>query len=598
MDQLDFIDQVPGFILVTRGPGHRVEYVNRAHQRLFGSETWIDRNLADIAGLGSSGAAGGVNGAALCLATVLDVAQTGRRVDLQDVSLPVPAKDGGSPRGLGDAIRTGDHRIFNIVHAPLHNAQGVVDGVIIHGTDITDIKRAQRRDGVMADLGELIRNINDPDDLAYAAAELLGRDMNVSRAGYGTVDTRNETIRIERDWNAPGIQTLAGTLRFRDYGSYIEDLKRGETAVVVDAYGDPRTALTADALKAISAQAFVNMPVTEEGGIVALLYLNHAEARSWSEDDLALIRQVADRTRTAVERRRVEVQLRDNEARLTFLDHLGRETAQAVEADEILRITTRMMGAYLGVSNCAYADMEPDEDHFTIRGDWCAPETRSIQGYYSLADFGTLAVENLQAGRPLVLNDTGSELPLPAAAVFLAMGLAATICMPLVKEGRLTALMAIHDRVPRVWKEPELALLREVTERSWAHIERVRSQRAGEETAERLRLATEAASIGIWDYDLETGALRWDERCKALFGLPADAEVTYEETFLPGLHPDDREKTDAAVRKALATPADSFEIDYRTIGARDGRKRWLSANGSIHQRDGVAVRFIGTSTLR
>ena len=48
--------------------------------------------------------------------------------------------------------------------------------------------------------------------------------------------------------------------------------------------------------------------------------------------------------------------------------------------------------------------------------------------------------------------------------------------MPLVKEGRLTALMAIHHKTAHVWTDYELALITEVTERSWAHIERVRSE--------------------------------------------------------------------------------------------------------------------------
>ena len=145
--------------------------------------------------------------------------------------------------------------------------------------------------------------------MAYAAAEILGTTLKVSRAGYGTIDPVVETIVIERDWNAPGIQTLAGTLHFRDYGSYIDDLKRGETVVFADAYKDPRTASTADALKAISAVSVVNMPVSEEGGMVALLYLNHELAREWTEAELALIREVAERTRSAIQRRRAEQDL-------------------------------------------------------------------------------------------------------------------------------------------------------------------------------------------------------------------------------------------------------------------------------------------------
>ena len=92
----------------------------------------------------------------------------------------------------------------------------------------------------------------------------------------------------------------------------------------------------------------------------------------------------------------------------------------------------------------------------------------SIVGYYSLADFGRLAVKNLGAGLPLVVNDCLAELAPEEAATFQNIGIAATICVPLVKKGRLTALMAIHDRKPRIWNANEQALLGEVTERCWA----------------------------------------------------------------------------------------------------------------------------------
>ncbi|QNN66119.1 response regulator [Sphingomonas rhizophila] len=164
-------------------------------------------------------------------------------------------------------------------------------------------------------LNDQIRDLDEPADVAFAAAEVLGKAMNVSRAGYGTIDADRETITIERDWNAPGIKSLAGTLQFRDYGSYIDDLKRGETVVFSDAEKDPRTAATADALKAISAQSVVNMPVRERGGLVALLYLNHSTSREWSPEELDLIRDVAERTRSVVERLRAETQLREREER-------------------------------------------------------------------------------------------------------------------------------------------------------------------------------------------------------------------------------------------------------------------------------------------
>ena len=196
------------------------------------------------------------------------------------------------------------------------------------------------------------------------------------------------------------------------------------------------------------------------------------------------------------ERRQAEIALRASEARLNFLDSLSRKTAEATDANEILATTTRMLGQHLKVSNCAYADMEPDQDHFTIRGDWSVEGSPTIVGYYSLASFGRLAVKNLSAGLPLVVNDNLAELVPEEAAAFQSIGIAATVCVPLVKKGRLTALMAIHDRKPRIWNADEQALLGEVTERCWAHIERVRSEASVREGERRLVQAQKMEAIG------------------------------------------------------------------------------------------------------
>ncbi len=196
------------------------------------------------------------------------------------------------------------------------------------------------------------------------------------------------------------------------------------------------------------------------------------------------------------ERRQAEIALRASEARLHFLDRLSRKSAEATDANEILATTTRMLGQHLNVSNCAYADMEPDQDHFTIRGDWSMEGSPSIVGYYSLASFGRLAGKNLGAGLPLVINDNLAELAPEEAAAFQSIGIAATICIPLVKKGRLTALMAIHDRKPRIWNADEQALLGEVTERCWAHIERARSEASVREGERRLVQAQKMEAIG------------------------------------------------------------------------------------------------------
>ena len=161
--------------------------------------------------------------------------------------------------------------------------------------------------------------------------------------------------------------------------------------------------------------------------------------------------------------------------RLKFLDDLGRAVADATAPDQILATTTRLLVEHLQLSSCAYAVMEPDEDGFTICGDAVAPGSPHLLGRYRLEDFGKLAVGRLRSGLPLVIRDNLSELSPEEAATFQAIGITATICMPLIKGGRLTALMAIHDKAPREWTHYEQALISEVTERSWAHVQRVKA---------------------------------------------------------------------------------------------------------------------------
>ncbi|KQR88172.1 diguanylate cyclase [Sphingomonas sp. Leaf343] len=206
--------------------------------------------------------------------------------------------------------------------------------------DITSQKLAQKRQEALLDLGDRIRDLTDPGEIACIGAEVLAKTLDVSRAGYGVIDPAAETILIDRDWNAPGVNSIAGLLQFRDYGSYIEDLKRGDTVIVSDARIDPRTRTTADALAGIDALSFVNMPLLEQGRFVALFFATNAVPRPWSDDETALMREIADRVRAATERARSEAE----QKRLTetLEDQVAERTRELMLAEEALRQSQKM----------------------------------------------------------------------------------------------------------------------------------------------------------------------------------------------------------------------------------------------------------------
>ena len=175
------------------------------------------------------------------------------------------------------------------------------------------------------------------------------------------------------------------------------------------------------------------------------------------------------------ERRRAGEALKASEERLRLLDRISQATRISTDAMQIMAVTARLLGEHLGATRCAYADVEADNDRFTIRSDWSAEGVASSAGVYSLDLFGPQATNHLRHGRNLVVHDVDRELGDEGGGrMFNAIGIKAVICAPLVKDGRLVALMAVHSAAPRRWSEADIAIVSEVVDRCWAHIERVR----------------------------------------------------------------------------------------------------------------------------
>jgi PAS domain S-box-containing protein len=144
----------------------------------------------------------------------------------------------------------------------------------------------------------------------------------------------------------------------------------------------------------------------------------------------------------------------------------------------------------------------------------------------------------------------------------------------------------------------QLSLVLDVTDRVRAQADAEDARAELSRVLEGLRLALESADIGTWDFDPVSGALAWDQRCRAIFGLRGGGPVTFE-IFLDGIHPDDRARTADAARGALdpAGPGE-YEAEFRTIGLDDGIPRWVLARGRAffvgEGEERHPVRFIGT----
>ena len=111
----------------------------------------------------------------------------------------------------------------------------------------------------------------------------------------------------------------------------------------------------------------------------------------------------------------------------------------------------------------------------------------------------------------------------------------------------------------------------------------------------RLAVATEAAGLGLWDWDLTTDALVWDERSTAIFGMTDQPRTGTVADIHAAIHRDDLPVVREALRAVIARSG-RLDLDFRVVRP-DGTVRWVSALGRVlRDLDGRPVRMIGTNT--
>ncbi len=130
---------------------------------------------------------------------------------------------------------------------------------------------------------------------------------------------------------------------------------------------------------------------------------------------------------------------------------------------------------------------------------------------------------------------------------------------------------------------------------AWQRIDNIEGQDPSHrEAEERLHIATEAAALGIYDHDFETGVVKWDARVRALWGVAPGRVITYEE-LLASVHPEDRRAFEAGIDHALEPNSDGrVAVEYRITNQSDGRLVWIAATGQAFFRHGRSVRLVGT----
>jgi len=124
--------------------------------------------------------------------------------------------------------------------------------------------------------------------------------------------------------------------------------------------------------------------------------------------------------------------------------------------------------------------------------------------------------------------------------------------------------------------------------------QRKRTEIGLRESEERLRFAQQAASIGTFDWDIETGISRWTPELEAIYGLPRGGFPGTHSAWENLVHPDDRALSVQKEKEAFETGM-PVEAEWRTI-LLDGRVRWIFGRWQVFKNAaGKPLRMMGVN---
>jgi PAS domain S-box-containing protein len=177
-----------------------------------------------------------------------------------------------------------------------------------------------------------------------------------------------------------------------------------------------------------------------------------------------------------------------------MLLRLGQELPHFDDVESMVGHVTSKVGSYLGVDGCVFYEIDAARETSTAHLDY-APGRRTLAGTYPIMGFNAAVRKELEAGRPIAVNDAETD-PLTAEIYlqrYAALGIRSMMSVPRLRDGVWLAALSVYT----------IQLLQALAERIWLWMEHVRMLRALRDSEGQYRRLIESTHEGVWEMDTQ-----------------------------------------------------------------------------------------------
>ncbi|MDE3198710.1 MAG: GAF domain-containing protein [Acidobacteriota bacterium] len=421
-------------------------------------------------------------------------------------------------------------------------------------------------------------------DLLPRLLELAGRFVYAD--AYALWRRQND----EGLWIAAAVEGLSGAYARSAYETNAHRPMPAETLVFEDVAGQPFLHSRQDELRGEGIRSMLYVPLRIQGAPSGSLVFYYRTPRKFSADDRNLATALGNLAAAAIEISELYRAQDEERKRAMFLASAGAVLGSSLDVETTLNAIARLavpeiadwctidlLDADGSLRRVSIAHSDPDRaararalfERNPVKPD--SPLFSILDGLRGVLG-GPFTDEYMRAG-------ARSEEHL---AALRSARVNSSIVAPLYARGEKFGLLSFYRSEPRKpYDKRDLALAEELAARAALAIHSARLHRVVAESAERLRISADAADLGIFDWDLETGSVLWENhRMFEIFGRdPVDGPIREEEFFNNFLHSADREPFRRNLTVRLQGDA-KFQMMCRIVRG-DGEQRVVEFSGRV-----------------
>ncbi|WP_143467699.1 GAF domain-containing protein [Leptolyngbya ohadii] len=191
--------------------------------------------------------------------------------------------------------------------------------------------------------------------------------------------------------------------------------------------------------------------------------------------------------------RRVSVVFKDiterkrRDANLTLLAEVSEAFSQLSTAQEIIQTVGAKLGSYLNLATCHVVEIDEAADRSSVFDCWRVPEAPELAGIYRISDFLTPEIHRtLRAGETVAVSDTLNSSRVKADA-YAPTGIRGFVTVPFHRFGKWKYLLSITTLQVRHWRDDELELIQELSNRLFPRLERAYAEASLRKSEEKYR---------------------------------------------------------------------------------------------------------------